>query len=103
MSTYMEGYSLEDLLAIGTRKKGVTLHMSATDINSPISGAESLAAQQMLGGFSENELKEVAQRKIGISAPSPHEINEPSVSRDMPAAVSETLDRLQKFLGIRTS
>lgn len=97
-----DGYSQDELLAIGTRKKGHDLNISATDINARIPFAISQLAIKQATGFSEDELKMISERKAPVPNMQPHEIDNARISDNLPQAVYDTLETLQKFLGIRT-
>ncbi len=97
-----EGYSMDDLLAIGTRKRGLDLNISATDVNRSIPYAVSKMIEASMPGLSEGELKDIGERKLALPAFSPTEINTPRIGAP-DSLIEQTLNGLQKFLGIRTA
>lgn len=101
-----DGYSMDELLAIGTRKKGHGLNISAEDINRSISFAESQVAVGQLPGNSVDELKMINERKGNLPAlASSEHINAlplTGVGGQGFDAIEETLTRIRNFLGINT-
>ncbi len=95
-----DGYSLDELLQIGTRKKTHTLNISAADINSPTPFVVAQEAHKRFSGFTEEQLKNIGEHKVALPPIQPCEINAPFIRQDN--AVEAVLDKLQNFLGIRT-
>lgn len=102
VSDINEGLSNDELIAIGTRKRGIDINISATDINRSIPFDLSKQAAAKLDGFTKEQLKNIAEKKINIPAMQPCEINEVRISTNIPDMIQNTLDHLQNFLGIRS-
>ena len=100
MNYVADGFTRDELLAIGSRKAGIDVNMSATDINSAIPHAVSQSACQQLNGFSQDELKIIGDRKAPVPAMRPAYINQPELSGN--SFVETTLEKLRQFLGVRT-
>ncbi len=94
-----DGFTSDELLQIGTRKKGIDLNISATDINSPIPFSIGQYAQTKMDGFTEQQLKTVAERKMTAYPISPSEINTPRVTQE--PMFERALFKLESILGIR--
>lgn len=100
----MDGFSSDDLLAIGTRRAKIPglADMSATDINAPIPFVVGQMMQAGMEGHNEEMLKNVGEHKIALPAPlTPSQINQLPSNGNF-ADIEKTLDKLQSFLGIRT-
>jgi hypothetical protein len=95
-----EGFSNEELMNIGSRKVKLDLPISATDINASISFMESEVAKASQSGFSEDELKQLAERKVsGIAAPiSSHYINHVPLDNAIAGDIDRALAPLENFL-----
>lgn len=100
----MDGsYSLDELLKIGTRKGDVDKSVSAisaTDINRTLPFAVSEEMKSQIPGFSEEQLRQIGERKFNSPAMQPSEINNPRIEK--PSGLDSVLEGLQNFLGIRT-
>ena len=97
----LDGYSQDELLAIGTRKTKLSLPMSATDINAPMTYMEGIAARQILGGCTEQELKDIGSRQGNIMGfATSDEINKPHLNQ-IPADAMRVLEDLEIKLSAR--
>lgn len=98
-----EGFSQEDLLAIGTRRSSLgSKDMSATDINATIPFLVSEAARAHMDGYDEKLLKDIGERKISMPSMSASEVNQARLDNSKAGAAEDILSKLQSFLGIRT-
>lgn len=97
-----DGYSLDDLLSIGTRKHKLDLNISATDVNRSLPFEVSKIIQGKIDGLSESELKDIGERKLSLPTMQPSEINEAKIGTP-DNMIQNILSGLQKMLGVRTS
>jgi hypothetical protein len=95
-----DGYSNDELLAIGTRKIKLNLAMSATDINRDMSFEQSKILEKQFVGLSDNELKEVGERRMQFSTVLPKEIRDAEI-RTQSNFIENAFDHVQKMLGIQ--
>lgn len=99
----LDGYSNEELIAIGSRKIKIDLPMSATDINSGVSFVQAQADIAQLSGNSEDELRAVGERKIAMpTMGTPDMINNPPLGADIVNALEDAFAPVKRFLGIRS-
>lgn len=99
MNALVDGYSQDELLAIGTRKMVPQINLSAADINSKIPYVVAMEAHKRFDGFTEDQLKAIGEHKAQIPAMRPVEINKPTISYD--DRVEPILEKMQRFLGVR--
>lgn len=98
-----DGFSRDELLAIGQRKVKLGLNMTASDINSPMTHDMVTRAAASMPGFTDDELKIIGERGAQAPVMRPCYINEMPVNVAHIGAVESVLLGLQKFLGVRTS
>lgn len=97
----MNGFNNDDLLAIGTRQRVPDLNISATDINKTVPFVIARDAMAKMDGISEEQLQNIAERKINIIG-MPDANTTPNIQlRDL-SDVENILSKLQRFLGVRT-
>lgn len=94
-----DGFTQDELLAIGTRKTTHDFNISAADINSPLPYVVAQELHKRIDGFSNDQLKIIGERRAQIPSMQPDEINNPRVG--MNEAVETVLNKLQRFLGVR--
>lgn len=98
MTHYIDdGFSNEDLLSIGSRKTGVDINMSATDINKTIPFVMRDIVASQLPSFSNDDLKNVGERRLLGPALRPCEINAPHI--DVTDKYDTVFSKINKFLG----
>lgn len=94
-----DGYSNAELLAIGTRQaKLEKLPMSASDINRSIPFAASQAAREHLTGFSDDELKTIAEGKAGGPDIQPQMIDVKPLQNPLGEKFGAVMDNLENLL-----
>lgn len=98
-----DGFTRDELLAIGTRKHKTTLPISASDINRSLPFNVSMALAQEMDGFTEEQLKMIGEGKAPSLPIQPSDIGAPRVSGEAAQSITGVMDKLQKFLGIRLS
>lgn len=102
MSGVNDGFTLDELLNIGTRKTVLDINISATDINRSLPYDISKMVSSQMEGHTEDELKDIGMRRSkGIALPT-SDTNAPFRTTQDIQAVETVLDKLQTFLGIRT-
>jgi hypothetical protein len=98
----IDGYSNDQLLAIGTRKVKLDVTMSATDINRSIPYDMSRAAMEQMNGHTEDELKDVGMRRANMPALFDSDTVGNRVDTNKIGAVDDIMNSLSKMFGIRT-
>lgn len=101
MGALPDGFTHDELTSIAMRKVNLGFDISATDINRSIPYSISQQVSARLDGYSDEQLRIIAEGKMSGPPIQPSEINSPRLGAPTPL-VEDMLSRLQQFLGIRT-